>query len=325
VTKIFNLLAEKYVTEARALQLTSEEDIQVKRIIEEYKELKNTLQKEGIKNPTRVSPSKLSSLSKYKIGGKPLKFKRVILSGDIYYGIELSHINYKDRSKKEGRQGTNALTFVNFDKPYEDLSAVIYEVDKKAGITRPVIVINDYYVQEDYKTLYALISHELLHGVQKYKEKTSGYEQAIEDIRNGEEWDRIEYYTDPGELEVQIGEIAGNIKHHFDLEYQKYQKLNKTEGFPSKGWPAKRDQLIDELKKFFSSSPENYFEQKTAKLPSYLKRSEEFLETVASLYGASKETDELKERRQWETPWRRLQSVLFNLYQDLISKYLNPQ
>jgi len=321
VTQRFNTITERLLNEARALQLTPEENAQVKRALDEYKEVKTWMDEIGISNPKKISKAQIQELSQYKVNNKPIAFKDVYVGGDLYRGVQLSNIKYKDRKKKEGYQNTNALVFVNFADPLEDLSAIIYEVDKRAGVTQPVIVINNDYVGGKLKDLYALISHELLHGVQKYKKHSAGYEQAIDDIRNNLEWDRVDYYTDPGELEVQIGEVVGNVRHFIENEYRKYQQINKTDGYPEKGWAARRNLILDELKAFFSSPPENYFEYKNLKIPQYLKRSEEFLETIVGLYGASKETDKGFEKKRWEAPWRRLQRALHSVHEELEKEY----
>ena len=321
MTQRFNIITDKLLNEARALELTPEENAQVLKALDEYKEVKTWMDEVGINNPKKISKSQIGELSQYKINNKPIVYKEVKVGPDKYHGVQLSNIKFKDRKKKEGYQNTNALVFVNFDDPLEDLSAIIYEVDKVAGVNQPVIVINNDYVGGKMKDLYALISHELLHGVQKYKEKTDEYEQAIEDIRNNLEWDRVDYYTDPGELEVQIGEVVGNVRHFLENEYRKYQQINKTEGYPEKGWAARRNLILDELKAFFSSPPENYFEYKNLKIPQYLKRSEEFLETIVGLYGASKETEKGFEKKEWESPWRRLQRALHSVYEELQKQY----
>lgn len=321
MTQKFNCIIEKILCEARSLQLTSEEDLQVKNALEEYKELKALMDEVGVNNPKKISANQAQELSRYKIANRPIKFKKVSIAGDLYYGTQLSNIKYKDREKPEGEQDTEALVMVNFAEPLEDLSAVFYEEHPENKVYQPTIVINDLYVGGKIKDLYALISHELLHGVQKYKKKTAGYEQAIEDIRNNLEWDRVDYYTDPGELEAQIGEVVGNIRYYVENEYRKYQQLNRTEGYPEKGWPDKRNAILLELKNFFSSPPENYFEYKELKIPQYLKRSEEFLETIAGLYGASKETDVGHEKKKWEAPWKRLSRALFSVYEDLNKQY----
>jgi hypothetical protein len=321
VTHNFNLITQRLLQEAGALQLTPEENDLVKNALEEYKELKTLMDEVGVTDVNKITRAQAQLLSAYKIAGRPLIFKRFTVAGDSFYGIQLSSIRHKDRNKKEGRQDTNALVFVNFAMPPEDLSAVYYEVDKDFDVRQPTIVINDIYVGGKLKDLYALISHELLHGVQTYKKHSPGYESAIEDIRNNLEWDRVDYYTDPGELEVQIGEVVGNIYHYVENEYRKYQQLNKTEGYPEKGWKDKRNSILLELKNFLSSPPENYFEYKELKIPPYLKRSEEFLETIVGLYGASKETEKGFEKKKWGAPWKRLQSALFNVYNNLEKKY----
>lgn len=321
MTRNFNLKTQRILLEVSALQLTPEENDLVKNALEEYKELKTLMDEVGVTDPNKITRTQAQELSAYKIAGRSVVFKRFSVGGDTFYGIQLSSIKHLDRSKKEGRQNTSALVYVNFAQPLEDLSAVFYEVDKQFGVTQPTIVINDIYVGGKLKDLYALVSHELLHGVQTYKKHSPGYEQAIDDIRNNLEWDRVDYYTDPGELEVQIGEVAGNINHYVENEYRKYQQLNKTEGYPEKGWKAKRDLILLELKNFLSSPPENYFEYKELKIPPYLKRSDEFLETIAGLYGASKETEKGFEKKKWSAPWKRLQAVLFNTYKNLEKKY----
>lgn len=309
------------------MALTPEEDQEVKKAIIEYKELISLMDEVGINNPHRLTPKQMLDLGQYKIAGKPIIFKDIYIGGERIHGIQLSDIKYKNRAKKEGKQDTKAIVYVNFAKAKIDLAAYIFEADKEnraLGIKKPTVVINNDYVGGKLKDLYALISHEILHGVQRYKTRSPGYEQATEDIMNGLEWDKVDYYTDPGEMEVQIGEVVGNIRYYFDNEYSKYQKFNKTEGYPVKGWEERKKLILEDLKRFFSNPPENYYEYKKFKVPEYLKRSEDFIETIVGLYGASKETDKGYEKKQWEKPWRKLQSALFNVYNELDKKYLKP-
>ena len=327
MTKNFNSKIQNLLNEARALELTQEEELEIKRAVEEYRELKALMDKVGITDPENITSKQRSELSQYKIGGKQVVFKNIDIGTESIGGVQLNNIKYKDRSKPENKQNTTALVYVNFEDTIDDLAAYIFEVDehnKALGIKKPTVVINNKYVGGKLKDLYALISHEILHGVQRYKKHSPGYEQATEDILNGLDWDRIDYYTDPGELEVQIGEIAGNVRHYIQNEYRKYQQLNKTDGYPEKGWASRYDKILSDLKTFFSSPPENYYEYKKIKVPDYLKRSEEFLETITSLYAASKDTDKGFEKKKWEMPWRRLQRALLSVYEEEKEKYKKP-
>ena len=312
MTNNFNNTFEHFLRESRAIALTPEEDKNIKEAIKEYEELTMLMNEVGIVNPHKLTGKQIYELGQYKIAGKPIIFKDIYIGGERIHGIQLTDIKYKDRSKKEGKQDTKAIVYVNFAKAKINLAAYIFEVNdenKELGIKKPTVVINNDYVGGKLKDLYALISHEILHGTQRYKTHTPEYEQATEDILNGLEEDKVDYYTDPGELEVQIGEVVGNIRYYFDRSHDVYSK--------SKSWPEKRKAMLADLKNFFSNPPENYYEYKKFKVPQYLNRSQDFLETIVGLYGASKETEKGFEKKEWEKPWRKLQAALFNVYNDL--------
>ena len=306
MSETFDSVIGQIYNEARVLSLTKEEDNQIKKLLERYKSIKKIFDEAKIKDLTKVSAKQKAVVDNIKIEGKPLKIGGTLIEGDAYYGFYLPSINFTNRSVPGGKV-TRAKVFVNFLPTHSNLEAMY--IDKKV----PFIIINDAHVNGDLASLYSLLVHELGHSVQNYKEQTPEYVQAYNNILKGLDWSKVDYYTDPSELEVQVGEIVANTRFYFDNEYIKYQKLNGTNGYPKRGWETRREQILLELKNFFSSPPKNYLEYRELKLPPYLKRSQEFLETISTLYYGDEE--------KLKKPWRKLQLALYTLYKDLETKY----
>jgi hypothetical protein len=68
--------------------------------------------------------------------------------------------------------------------------------------------------------------HEILHANQEYKKQSPEYDEAASKLSGETEEDWFYYYTEPKELEAQLGELGHNIVSYFKKKRDKQEILN---------------------------------------------------------------------------------------------------
>lgn len=75
----------------------------------------------------------------------------------------------------------------------------------------------------------SVIVHELIHGIQKYKKNSEKYHASTTKASNETDEEMFDYYTEPKELEAQLGQLAHDIVQVFQRKKNKQEIIRALE------------------------------------------------------------------------------------------------
>ena len=145
--------------------------------------------------------------------------------------------------------------------------------------------------------------HEILHAQQEYKKQSPEYDKVITKSSNETEEDWFVYYTEPKELEAQLGELGHNIVTYFKKKRDKQGVLDlldevltlPREKFSNINWPNDMPQALYAYDIFKNNT---FFLKSISKPPTSL-------------------SNKLKANQTSDRCWRQFKLKMFSLVQSL--------
>lgn len=176
------------------------------------------------------------------------------------------------------------------------------DVAEYNDVNRTIFLFDYQCKQLDLNELEAAVLHEFTHGFQQYKGKEGEEEDDDEELQTKEpDPDNFNYYLSPYEVDAYLTELAYRIRLENN---QLLTNIKKTKTPAEKSSALKsHEKFLLELKLFIQSPLETYFVHNELQLPTTIKSSEAFLETIAN----------------FTTYWNKFKIKMTKLYQELIN------
>ena len=152
--------------------------------------------------------------------------------------------------------------------------------------------------------IYSILTHEVIHALQKYKKTSQKYKNAVDELNKGKEIKNPkDYYTEPAEMEAQLSGLMYNIKSVYTALKRKNLEVYKSKS----AWKNDKDKFLLTLRLFIKSPYETYGdfltygEYKELELPYFL---QPYLKLLRILHSNVK-------------LWRKFKLKLVDLYNEL--------
>lgn len=140
------------------------------------------------------------------------------------------------------------------------------------------------------------IVHELIHGIQKYREQSAEYNLAASKTEDETEQELFDYFTEPKEIEAQLGQMA----HVIVSAYR--NKRNK-------------ESMLETLEYLLRLPREAFLSDEWLKKVPYLNEYERFLRSISKPPLPSLRNQQISDKC-----WRQFKQKLFNLAEQLKNK-----
>jgi len=255
-----SLLFKEFINESRSFMLQPDEYVKVTELTKTYID--------KIKN-TKVTDTK--PLPKHFF--KDIKFIKKTKNGPRF--LKLTSVKLTDRQTKKLKHVDIIIIYNYPDPPYSGL----YREE-----TEEILLFNDVLVHLPYYKIFEIISHEIIHAVQHYKQTSDVYNRAIEQDLDKDELAKIAYYTEPVEFEATLGGVVSQLKitfHDFLNIIKKYIAQNDTSSLNF--FIKKTEQFIKSIQLFATSPPETYFNYNELDIPDPLRSREAFFRVTSQL------------------------------------------